>query len=48
MNTGDSFIQGHIEALAFAQGEDACAIIDNVEVPTIDGAKVRARPRVHC
>ena len=43
MNTGDSIIQGLSEALAFAQGEDGCANIHNVEVPTIDVAKIRAR-----
>jgi putative transcriptional regulator len=43
MNAGDSIIQGLSEALAFAQGEDACANIHNVEVPTIDVAKIRAR-----
>jgi putative transcriptional regulator len=43
MNTGDSIIQGLIEALVFAQGDDACANIHNFEVPTIDVAKIRAR-----
>ena len=43
MKTGDSIIQGLNEAFAFAQGETADASIHNVEVPTIDVAKIRAR-----
>lgn len=40
MNTGDSIIQGLNEALAFAQGKDACASIHNVEIAPVDVTKI--------
>jgi putative transcriptional regulator len=39
----EQIMEGLNEAMAFAQGKDTGAIIHNIEVPTIDVAKIRAQ-----